>query len=99
MENNEFKKVRIKNRTYYHFDDKFKLVDFDIDNILTDEISYGNILIYVISHKTLIDPKPLQVKFDKIDGFIKIYDGSKCLVLLCPENMMLFTIELDILKV
>ena len=89
MENNEFKKVRIKNRTYYHFDDKFKLVDFDIDNILTDEISYGNILIYVISHKTLIDPKPLQIN----------YDGSKCLVLLCPENMMLFTIELDILKV
>ena len=25
--------------------------------------------------------KPLRIRFDKIDGFIKIYDGTKYLVL------------------
>ena len=37
MENNEFKKVRIKNCTYYYFDDIIKLEDFHLDNILMDE--------------------------------------------------------------
>ena len=36
MKNNEFKKVRIKNRTCYCFDDIIKLEDFDLDNILID---------------------------------------------------------------
>ena len=54
MENNEFKKVRIKNRTCYYFDDFIKLEDFDHDNILIDEGSHENI--YEISYKTLIDP-------------------------------------------
>ena len=29
-----------------------------------------------MTYKTLIGPKPLQIKFDKIDGFIRIYDVS-----------------------
>ena len=49
MENNEFKKVRIKNCTCYYFDDIIKLEDFDIENILIDEKSQENILIYNIS--------------------------------------------------
>ena len=48
MENNEFKKVCIKNRTCYYFDDVIKLEDFEIDNILIDEKSLQNILIYDI---------------------------------------------------
>ena len=32
IENNEFKKVYIKNRTCFYFDDIIKLDDFDIDN-------------------------------------------------------------------
>ena len=64
-ENNEFKKVRIKNRTCYYFDDIIKLEDFDIDNILIDKKLYKNILIYDISCKTLIDPQALRVRFDK----------------------------------
>ena len=40
MENNEFKKVRIKNRTCYYFDDLIKLEDFDLDNLLIDEKSH-----------------------------------------------------------
>ena len=43
-------------------------------------------MIYNISCKTLIDPKPLRVRFDKIDGFIRIYKGTKYLVLLGPEK-------------
>ena len=39
-----------------------------------------------ISYKTLIGPKPLGIRFNKIDGFIRIYDGSKYLVLLGPEK-------------
>ena len=37
MENNEFKKVCIKNRTYYYFDDIIQSEDFDLDNILIDK--------------------------------------------------------------
>ena len=33
-ENNDIKKVHIKNRTCYYFDDIIKLEDFDLDNIL-----------------------------------------------------------------
>ena len=40
MEDNEFEKVHIENRMCYYC--------FDIDNILIDEKSYQNILIYDI---------------------------------------------------
>ena len=75
MGNNEFKEVRIKNRTCYYFNDIIKLEDFDLDNILIDEKSYENILIYNISYKTLIDSKPFRTRFNKIDGCTRIYDG------------------------
>ena len=84
MENNEFLKIRIKNRTCYYFDDIIKLEDFGLDNISIDEKSHKNILIYDISYKTLIGPKLLRIRFDKIDRFIRIYDGSRYLVLLGP---------------
>ena len=45
MENNKFKRFRIKNRTCYYFDNIIKLEDFDIDNILIDEKPHKNILI------------------------------------------------------
>ena len=61
MENNEFKEVCMKSRKFYYFDDIIKLEDFDLDNILIDKKSHGNILIYNISYKTLIDPKPLRL--------------------------------------
>ena len=48
MGNNEFKRVRIKNRTCYCFDDIIKLEYFDLDNILIDEKLHENILIYDI---------------------------------------------------
>ena len=48
MGNNEFKTVRIKNSMCYYFDDIIKLEDFDLANILVDEKSHENILIYDI---------------------------------------------------
>ena len=34
-----------------------------------------------VSYKTLIDSKPLRIRFNKIDGFIRIYDGTRYLTL------------------
>ena len=38
MENNELKKVHIKNGTFYYFDDIIKSEDFNLGNILIDDI-------------------------------------------------------------
>ena len=86
MENNEIEKGHIKNRTCYYFEDIIKKEDFDLDNILMDEKSHENILIYDISYKTLIDPKLLQSRFDKINEFNKIYDGTRYLTLFHSEK-------------
>ena len=39
-----------------------------------------------MSYKNSICSKSLQLRFDKIDGFIRIYDRSKYLLLLDPEK-------------
>ena len=73
-----------KNRTCYYFDDMIRDLHIDFDNILLDEKSYKNryenILIYDISYKIFMVAKPLRIMFDKISGFIKIYDGIKYLI-------------------
>ena len=51
--------------------------DFNVDNILIDKKCHGNILIYNISYKVLTGSKPLQIRFDKIDGIVRIYDGTR----------------------
>ena len=81
MGNNEYKKVRIKNLTCCYFNDIIKLEDFDLGNMLIDRKSHENILIYDILYKTLIESKPLSIRFDKIDGFIRPYDGTWYLTL------------------
>ena len=90
MENSEFKNVRIKNHTCYYFDDIIRLEDFDLENFLIDKNSHENILIHDISYKTLINSKLLSIRFDKIDGFIRICDGTKYLTLFSSEKMKLF---------
>ena len=35
--NDELKETNIKNGTCYHFDDRTKIEDFDLDNTLIDE--------------------------------------------------------------
>ena len=51
-----------------------------------DKKLYGKILVYDISYKAMIGVKPLCIRFDKIDGFIRDYDGIKYLVLFGPEK-------------
>ena len=65
----------------YYFDDIIKLESFDPDDTFIDEKSHENILMYDISYKTLIGVKPLHNRFNKIDGIIRTYDGSRHLTL------------------
>ena len=51
MENNEIKKVHVKNSMCYCFDDIIKLEDFDPDDILVKGKSHENIFIYDISYQ------------------------------------------------
>ena len=37
-------------------------------------------------YNTLIDPKPLCIKFDKIDGFIRTHDRTRYLTLFDSEK-------------
>ena len=43
-------------------------------------------MIYDISYKTLIGSKPLDIRFNKIDRLIGIYDGTRYLTLFCSEK-------------
>ena len=43
-------------------------------------------MIYDTSYKTLIGAKLLRIRFDKVDGFIRVFDGTRYLVLLGPEK-------------
>ena len=76
----------IKNCTCYYFDEIIKIEGFDFDNILLDERSYKIILIYGILCKNLIGAKPLRIMFNKVDEFIRVYDGTRYLVLFGPEK-------------
>ena len=78
MENNN---LTIQNYMCYYFYDIIKLEDFDLDNVLVDKKSHENILIYDISYWTFLDPK-----LDKIDWFIRIYDGTRYLTLCGSEK-------------
>ena len=75
-----------KNRRCYYFDKMINFEDFNLDNILIDEKLYENTLVYNISYKNLIGAKPLLIRFDKIDGFIRGYDGTRYLVLFGAEK-------------
>ena len=66
MENNQLKKVIIKNCMLYYFNDWLKFKYFDSNIILFDENQYDNTLFYNISYKTLAGSKRLGISFDKI---------------------------------
>ena len=36
-----------------------------------------NLLVYNSSYKTLIVAKPLHIRLDKLDGFIRVYEAEK----------------------
>ena len=61
-----------------------KIEDFDFDNIIIDKRLHKGILVYDISYKTLFDSNSCYIRFDEIDGFIRVYDGMRYLVLFAP---------------
>ena len=83
--NDELKEIDIKYRMCYYFDDIIKIEKFNLDNILIDEKSYENVLIYNISYKNLI-ARHLPIRFNKIDGIIRVHDGIRYLVLFGHER-------------
>ena len=85
MESHEVKETDIENRAWYYFDGITKTEDFDFD-ILIDAKSCKNILVYKILYKNLFDSKPLRIRFDDVDGFIKVCDGIRYLVLFGSER-------------
>ena len=76
----EFKKIDIKNYACYYFD-YIIIVDINSRNISLDEKKFGKILNYDISYKTFMGSIPLRIRFDEIDGFFKIFDRIRYLVL------------------
>ena len=64
--NDKLKQIIIKNRTCYCFDEIIEIEDFDFDDILLDEKSQENILVYGISCKFLDGTKLLDIRFDKV---------------------------------
>ena len=58
----KLKETYIKNRAPNYFDEIIKIEDFDPVNILIDEKSYENILVYNISYKSLIDSMPSRIR-------------------------------------
>ena len=72
----------MKKRRVHYFDGIIKIEDFDFVNFLFHEKSYENILVYEIWYKALIGAKPLSIRLDKVDGFIKVYDGTGYLLVL-----------------
>ena len=48
-------------------------------------------------HIKLIGSKPLRIRFNKVDGIIRIGDGTRYLTLFDSKKMTLLTTELDIL--
>ena len=86
---NKVKEIDIKNQTYYFFDDTINLKNFDSNNIIIDEKSYKNILIYYIGYVTIKDSKyikinsvnPLYLIFSKVNGYFEEINGNKYLTL------------------
>ena len=44
------------------------------------------VLYKAFSYKTFIGAKPLRIRFNKVDGFIRAYNGTRYLVLFCHEK-------------
>ena len=82
----------------YYFDDISNGTKINFSNTLLDKKLYENISVYTISYKNQTGPKPLPIRFDKIDGFIVALDGkNKHLILfdyglfnkICDKNKFL----------
>ena len=76
----ELKEIDINNHTCYYFDATMRVMDIDFSDILLNEKSYENSLIYDILCN-FMGAKLLRIWLEKMDRFIKIFDGIRYLVL------------------
>ena len=76
----------IKNGRRYYFDDINDINNFDLENILLNEIPWEIILIYDTAYKIPYNAKPLCNIFNKVDGYITKNDKTKNLVLFRPKK-------------
>ena len=51
--------------------------DIIVDNILLDEKSYENIFVITFYTKKIVTAERLCIRFAKLDGMIKIYNGIR----------------------
>ena len=84
------KKNDVKSCTCYYFDVIIRGFDINLDEKL-----YENISVYDVSYKTSTGPKPLRIRFNKIDGFIRIRLGEFGYLIM--DCLIKFVIRLNIL--
>ena len=89
--NNEFKRINVKKRTCYYFDDITEDGDIIVNNILLDKKSYKNILSYNMLYKIFMDAK--LIRFNKVNGLIVIYDWIRYLELSDSYNEVYYGIN------
>ena len=53
---------------------------------MKEKRSHGNTLIYDVWNEIFMGAKPLRIWFEKLDGFIKLCNGTIYLVLFGPER-------------
>ena len=82
----------------YYCDDIINGTKINFSNILLDKKLYENISVFNISYKTATGPKPLHMRFNKINGLIISLDGKiKHLILFDYGLLIKFVIRLNIL--
>ena len=79
-------KIDINNRTCYYFHDIIEFKDCGFNNIILIKKSSENILHQGVSYETSIGGKPLRIRFDKVDGFIRVQDGATYIESFDPEE-------------
>ena len=72
----ELKEIDLKIRTLYYSDDIIKDVVITFSDISLDEKLYENVSVCDISYKPSTGPKPFRIRFDKLDGFIRLHGGE-----------------------
>ena len=71
----------------YYFDDVVNGTKINFSDILLDKNLYENISVYNILYKNPTGPKPLRIRFNKIDVFIIPVEGKN-------KHLILFDYEL-----
>ena len=85
----EVKKINIKNRTYYFYNDMIDLKNFDAKLLKVDKKTYKSIGIYNIGYitikkiddcKNIYSVNPLYLRVDHVNGYIEEKGVNKYLV-------------------